>query len=54
MIVAAKTLALTAIELMEDPETIEAARLEFELRRGTGFSYYSLLGDCSPPLDYRN
>lgn len=54
MMVAAKTLALTAIELMQDDALIKAARAEFERRRGPGFKYYSLVGDRSPPLDYRN
>ena len=53
MIVAAKTLALSAIDLMSDEKLIEAARQEFERRRGPNFKYYSLLGDREPPLDYR-
>ena len=54
MIVAAKTLALTAIDLLEDEKLIESAREEFERLRGPDFEYYSLLGDRKPPLDYRN
>ena len=54
MIVAAKTLALTAIDLMRQPELIEQAKAEFEGRRGPDFIYHSLLGDRAPPLDYRN
>jgi aminobenzoyl-glutamate utilization protein B len=52
--VAAKTLALAAIELIENPELRAAARAEFNDRRGEDFVYEALLGDRSPPLDYRN
>lgn len=53
MLVAAKTLALTAAELFVDPELIVAAREEFLERRGEDFQYRALLGDRLPPLDYR-
>ncbi len=52
--VAAKTLALAAIELFENPELRAAARAEFIDRRGEDFVYEALLGDRSPPVDYRN
>ena len=51
--VAAKTLALAAIELFENPELRAAAKAEFIERRGKDFVYEALLGDRSPPLDYR-
>jgi aminobenzoyl-glutamate utilization protein B len=51
--VAAKTLALAAIELYTNPELREAARTEFEQARGKNYKYQSLLGDRDPPLDYR-
>jgi aminobenzoyl-glutamate utilization protein B len=51
---AAKTLALTAVALFRDPKLIEAARQEFEQKRGAGFQYQSIVGDRKPPLDYRN
>ena len=54
MMVAAKTLALTAIDLMSDQTLISAAREEFEGRRGPAFEYKPLLGNRAPPLDYRN
>ena len=54
MLVAAKTLALTAIDLYQDPATIRRAREEFERRRGPGFQYRPLIGDRAPALDYRN
>ncbi len=53
MIVAAKTLALTAIELFGRPDVIAAAWAELAERRGADFEYVSLLGDRKPPLDYR-
>ena len=53
MMVAAKTLALTAIDLFEDGSVVRTARTEFEERRGPDFAYEPLLGDRDPPLDYR-
>jgi aminobenzoyl-glutamate utilization protein B len=52
--VAAKTMALAAIELFENDELRAEARAEFEQRRGEDFVYEALLGDREPPLDYRN
>jgi len=52
--VAAKTLALTAADLMRQPELLKQARAEFDQRRGAGFKYESLAGDRAPPLDYRS
>ena len=54
MMVAAKTLALSASDLFRDPATIARAKQEFlEKRGGEGFKYNSLVGDRKPPLDYR-
>ena len=53
MLVAAKTMALTAVDLFTNKDLIEKARAEFEKRRGPDFAYRPLLGDRSPPLDYR-
>ena len=53
MMVAAKTLALTAIDLLQAPDVIARARAEFGERRGPDFVYEPLLGDRDPPLDYR-
>ena len=53
MMVAAKTLALTAVELIQSPELLKSAAQELDHRRGVGFKYISLLGDREPPLDYR-
>lgn len=52
MIVAAKTLALTAIDLFDDPANVAAARAEFDKRVGS-HAYAWRLGDRKPPLDYR-
>ena len=54
MIIAAKTLALTATELFENPAAIATAKTEFEKNRGgKDFKYIPLLGDRKPALDYR-
>jgi aminobenzoyl-glutamate utilization protein B len=47
------TLALTAAQLYRSPETIAAAKAEFEKSRGPNFVYKSLAGGREPPLDYR-
>lgn len=54
MIVAAKTMALTAVDLFKDPTIAAAARDELIRRRGTDFKYVPMVGDREPPLDYRN
>jgi aminobenzoyl-glutamate utilization protein B len=53
MEVAAKTLALTAADLLADPALRASARNEFADARGEGFEYHPLLGERDPPLDYR-
>lgn len=53
MLLAARLLAVTAVDLFEKPELRAAARDEFDGRRGTDFEYQALLGDRDPPLDYR-
>ncbi|RLD20538.1 MAG: amidohydrolase, partial [Bacteroidetes bacterium] len=53
MMVAAKTIALTAIELYNSPKVLESAKKELETKRGDDFTYEALLGDREPPLDYR-
>ncbi|GAB4030779.1 amidohydrolase [Spirosoma jeollabukense] len=53
MIVAAKTLALTALDLYKTPTLIEKARAEWVKKRGTDFKYEALLGARKPALDYR-
>jgi aminobenzoyl-glutamate utilization protein B len=46
-------LALAALEVYRNEELRNAAREEFERRRGADFRYEALLGDRPPPLDYR-
>lgn len=53
MMVAAKTMTLTAIDLFTDPTHITKAREEFNRRRGPNFTYRSKLDDAKPALDYR-
>jgi aminobenzoyl-glutamate utilization protein B len=50
---AAKVIALGAIELMQNEELRIAARKEWTKQRGEDFEYHALLGDRQPPLDYR-
>ncbi|MET1260434.1 amidohydrolase [Flagellimonas sp. DF-77] len=53
MMVAAKTLVATAMDLFQDDSLIQQAKIEFDERRGADFVYQPLLGDRPPPLDYR-
>jgi aminobenzoyl-glutamate utilization protein B len=52
-VVAAKTLALTVAQLYQSPESIAAAKAEFNKSRGPNFAYKPLFGIRKPPLDYR-
>ncbi len=54
MMVAAKALTLTGMQLFDDPKIIDAAKKEFIQKRGKDFKYIPLLGDRDPALDYRN
>lgn len=54
MMIAAKTLALTGMQLLDDPKIIKAARENFIKKRGEDFQYQPMLGDRKPALDYRN
>ncbi len=53
MLVAAKTLALTIAELLENPAILKKVREEFDKSRGSDFVYEALVGDRGPALDYR-
>lgn len=53
MMVAAKTMALTAVELFQKPKIVQQAKEEFVQKRGKDFVYTPLLGDRKPALDYR-
>ena len=52
MLVAAKTIARTAVDLFMQPQVLVEARAEFDRRRGGG-EYVPFVGDRDPPLDYR-
>ncbi len=53
MVVAAKTLALTALDLFLEPKNVEAARESFA-RRSAGVAYKSRIPvGAKPPLNYR-
>ncbi len=54
MMVAAKTLTLTAIDLFKNKDIVTKAKAEFIEKRGADFQYIPLLGDRGPALDYRN
>lgn len=53
MMVAAKTLALTAMDLFSSPQVMVTAEAELEKKRGANFVYEPMVGDREPPLDYR-
>ncbi|SEB00656.1 amidohydrolase [Pedobacter hartonius] len=53
MMIAAKTIALSAYDLFKTPETLKAATKEFNERKGPDYKYEALLGDRKPALDYR-
>ena len=53
MVLAAKTLALTAVELLTDPVQLKAARDSFEQRRAGRVYKSRVPPDAKPPLDYR-
>ncbi len=53
MLLAAKALAASASDLILNPDIVAQAKLELGKRTGANFEYESLLGDRSPPLDYR-
>lgn len=51
--VAAKTLALSALDLLTSPDVIAKAKTELASRRPKDFTYTSMIGDRAPALDYR-
>lgn len=53
MMIAAKTLALSAYDLFTNPDILKAATKEFVEKRGADFKYEPMLGDRKPALDYR-
>ncbi|MCV6628711.1 MAG: amidohydrolase [Flavobacteriaceae bacterium] len=53
MMIAAKTLTLTAIDLFSNHKLVQKAKKEFLEKRGANFVYQAMLGDRPPALDYR-
>ncbi len=53
MLVAAKTMTLTAIDLYTDPALLTQAQAEFRQDVGS-YQYRPLLGDRKPALNYRD
>ena len=53
MMIAAKTMALTTIDLFSTPAHLARARAEFDTARGPNFKYTTRLADRKPALDYR-
>lgn len=54
MMVAAQAMALTAIDLFQNPAILDKAQQEFREARGKDFQYTPLLGDRQPALNYRD
>ena len=54
MLIAAKTIALTAQDIFTDSDIIIRAKKELEERIGKNEPYKALIGDRDPPLNYRN
>jgi aminobenzoyl-glutamate utilization protein B len=53
MMVAAKSMALTTLDLYADPAHIQKAKAELDAKRGPGFVYKTRLAGRTPALDYR-
>lgn len=53
MMMAAKTLALSIIDVYSNPTLVDTAWKEFRTRTGENFKYEALIGDRPPALDYR-
>jgi aminobenzoyl-glutamate utilization protein B len=53
MMVAAKTIALSAYDLFKNPTLVKAANTELADKRGADFKYDAMLGNRKPALDYR-
>jgi aminobenzoyl-glutamate utilization protein B len=53
MMVAAKSMALTTVDLFTDASVIQKAKAEFDQKRGPNFVYKTRLADRKPALDYR-
>ena len=52
MLVAAKTMAISAMELFTNPDMLQKAKEEKLKRTGSDFKYKSLVGDRLPPFNF--
>ncbi len=50
---AAKTIAMTGIDIFNNPAIIKVAQKELDDFTGPDFKYESMIGDRKPPLDFR-
>ncbi|MBL7875635.1 MAG: amidohydrolase, partial [Cyclobacteriaceae bacterium] len=50
---AAKIIAMTGIDLFNNPTILDKAKKELNDYVGPGFKYESMIGDRKPPLDFR-
>lgn len=50
---AAKTIAMTGIDIFKNPAVIKEAQQELDEYTGPDFKYESMIGDRKPPLDFR-
>ncbi|MBX2898007.1 MAG: amidohydrolase [Cyclobacteriaceae bacterium] len=50
---AAKIIAMTGIDLFNNPAILDKARKELDAYVGPGYHYKSMIGDRKPPLDFR-
>jgi aminobenzoyl-glutamate utilization protein B len=50
---AAKTIAMTGIDIFNNPTVINKATKELADYVGPDFKYKSMIGDRKPPLDFR-
>lgn len=53
MINAAKTIAMTGVDIFNNPEVVTKAKDELQKKVGPGFTFNSMIGDRKPPLDFR-
>jgi aminobenzoyl-glutamate utilization protein B len=52
MTVASKTMAMTVVDIFNDPSIVDKAKAELAERRGANFKYVPIIGDRAPALDY--
>jgi aminobenzoyl-glutamate utilization protein B len=53
MINAAKTIAMTGVDIFNNPAIVEKAKKDLQTQVGSDFKYKSMIGDRKPALDFR-